>query len=123
MPFNRDLACRPVNPRRRPKDQPRPGVAAQAHQVDLQFIPPVVPGDMTGQHAGIGRGGAGVDDRQPRAGQRVHPPFAQHQRMGVPAANQHQISRQGQIALHQIASLSLSDMAIANRSRSAAPLA
>ncbi len=65
-----------------------------------------MPGDMSRQHARIGRSRAGIDNRQPRAGQRVHPPFAQHQRMGMTAAHQHQIPRQGQITLHQIASLS-----------------
>ena len=91
---------RAVDPGRASDDQPRPGKACETAQIDIQRAPGIMPGDMTGEHACIGRPGVWIDQRQPRAGQRVHAPSAQHQRMGVAAADQHQIAREGNICVH-----------------------
>ena len=77
------------------QDQPRPGETGQPHQVDHHGPAAVMPGDVAGQHARIGRHGVRIDQCQPHAGQRVHAPHPQHQRMGMPAADQHQITGQG----------------------------
>ncbi|CAM4375169.1 hypothetical protein PARU111607_15935 [Palleronia rufa] len=91
-----DFPRRRVQPRGPSQDQPRAGEARQPHQVDLQRVAVVMAGDEARQHPGVGRRRAGIDDRQPRARQRIHPPAPQHQRMGVTAADQHDVSGQGQ---------------------------
>ena len=97
LPFDRDQAGGPVDICGMGKDQPRTGETAQAHQINLQRVAAVMARDMSGQHAGIRRGRAGVDDRQPRTRQRVHSPFAQDQGMRVPAPNQHKVLGHGNI--------------------------
>jgi hypothetical protein len=57
-----------------------------------------MPCNMAGKHASIGCCRARIDHGQPRTGQRVHPPFAQDQRVGVPATDHDQILGQGDIA-------------------------
>jgi hypothetical protein len=78
-------------------DQPRIRVAGKPHQVHLERFAGVVAGDQTRQHSGIGRDGIGIDQRQPHARQRAHRPVAQNERMGVPAAQKHQIARGGEV--------------------------
>ena len=95
------LAPVPVEPRRPVQNQPRPGEAGQADQVDLQLFARVVTRDMARQHAGIGRRGAGIDQRDPQPRHRAHPEAAQHQRMGMAAADQHQVPGQGDWVLHR----------------------
>ena len=81
-----------VDPVRRAEHQPRARVAAERHEVDVQRVARVVPGDVARQHPGVGRGGLGADQRQPRAGQGVHPPGAQDQRVRVAPAEQHEVA-------------------------------
>ncbi len=81
-------------------DQCGPGEARETHEVDVQLLAGVVPRDMAGEHAGIGRGRAGVDDGQPGAGKRVHAPFAQDEGMGVAAADQDEVAGEGGVGGH-----------------------
>ena len=91
-----DLAAGPVQPGGAVQDQPRPGKAAQAHQVDHQVIAPVMASDVAGQHAGVGGGRGGVDHGQPRAGQRVHRPHLQDQSVRMAAADQDKVADRGE---------------------------
>ena len=94
---HRDPPLCPVDPRCRTEDQPRPGKAGQPDQIDFQRGARIVAGDMARQHAGIGCGRLGIDQGQPHTGQRRHAPAAQHQRMGMTAADQHEVAGQGQV--------------------------
>ena len=57
-------------------------------------------GHEAGQHAGIGGGRIGIDQRHTHARQRPHAPAFQHQRMGVPAADKHKVTGKGQGGAH-----------------------
>jgi len=91
-----DLALVEVDTLNRAQHHPRAREARQLHQVDIQRRAVIVTGDETRQHARIGRGGTGIDHRHPCARQRHHPPFAQHQRMGVAAPDQNKVAGAGQ---------------------------
>ena len=100
--LQQDALRRPVDPGGAVKDQARPGKAAEADKVDHQVGPAVMPGDQTGQHAGVGGCGVGVDQGQAHAGQRVHGPHAQDQGMGMAPADQNKVADQRDIrVLHQ----------------------
>ena len=90
----------PVNPRRAAKDQSRARETGQLHQVDLQRLTRVMARDMARQHPRIGRRRRRVDDRQPNTRQRLHPPHAQHKRMGMSAPDHHKIARKWDLRLH-----------------------
>ena len=90
-----DALCGGVDARCMTQDQPGVGKAAEADEVDHHVAAGVVPGDMTGQHAGIGGDGVGVDQGQPHAGHGIHPPHAQQQRMGMAAPDKDQIGDAG----------------------------
>ena len=77
------------------KDQAGVGEAGKADEVDHQLFPPVMPGDETWQHAGVGGDGIGVDQGQPGSGQRVHRPHPQDQRMGMAAAQKDEVADRG----------------------------
>ncbi len=87
-----DAAGARVDPRHRTQDQPRPGEPRQAHQVDLQIRLPVMAGHHARQHPRIGRDRVGVDHRHAHPRQRPHAPHPQHQRVGMPAPDQHQVA-------------------------------
>ena len=78
-------------------DEARAGVAGEAHEVDLERLAPVVAGDVAGQHPGVGGDGPRVDQGEAGAGQRVHAPAAQHQRVGVAAAEEDEVSGEGDL--------------------------
>ena len=80
--------------------EPGAGEARQAHEVDLELGARVVPCDVAGQHAGVGGARVRVDQREPRAGQRVHRPAAQDERVGVAAADQHEVAGEGDRGHH-----------------------
>ena len=77
------------------EDQAGLGEPGQTDQVDHQRFAPVMARDEAGQHPGIGRDGIGVDDGQPGAGQGVHRPHPQHQRMGMAAAEKDKVADRG----------------------------
>ena len=82
------------------QDHPRAGKARQPHKVDHNLVAAVMACNMSGQHAGIGRHGSGVDHRHPHACQGLHRPHPQHQSMGMAAPDQHQIFDYGIIVAH-----------------------
>ena len=106
-----------VGNRRATGEMDAPGVAVDAHcpvqdqarargpgetdEVHLERLPRVMPGDEARQHPGISRGRAGIDQRQPHAGQRFHGPAAQDQGMGMPAADENQVAGERQGAVHR----------------------
>ena len=99
-----DLPRRAVDAGGAVQDQPRPGKPRQPHQVDHHLAPRVMARHMAGQHARVGRDRTGVDQGQSCAGQGVHRPHPQHQRMGMTAADQHEIRDKGKsCVLHGLA--------------------
>ena len=97
-----DRAIRQMHPPRRPvdvghspKDQPRARETRQTHQINHQIIARIMPGHIARQHARVRRAWPRIDQRQSCTGQGGHSPTAQHQRVGVTAADQHQFSCQG----------------------------
>ena len=95
LPFDDDLSGFAVDIGRVGQNQPRAGETAQPHQINLEGIAAIMTGNMAGQHACIRCGRAGVDNGQSGTGQRIHTPFAQHQRVGMATAHQHKILGQG----------------------------
>ena len=89
------LAAHEIDTVRPAEHQPRPGKSRELHQVDVEIVSGVMTCHVTGQHAGIGGRGPGIDQRQPNARERVHPPFSQHQRMGMAATNENEVAREG----------------------------
>ena len=87
------------------KDQPRPGKSRKTYQIDHQISVRIVTGNRPGQHPRVGCHRAGVDHRQPRPGQRVHPPHPQHKGMRMPSADQHNVMGHGKRRLHRRSSL------------------
>ena len=96
------MPCLEIEARRRVQDDSRPGESREPDEVDVERLAAVMTGDVTGQHAGIGGARARIDQGQPRAGQRVHAPFAQDERMGVPPANEDQVSGEGPVRRHAV---------------------
>ena len=69
-----------------------PGEAAQADKVDHDLVDGVMARDGTGEHTGIGRDGAGVDDPQAHPRHGLHPPFAQDKRMAMAPADEQDVA-------------------------------
>lgn len=82
-------------------DEPRPGEAGQAAQIDMAFLEAVMPGDIARQHAGIGRLYVACDQGDADAGLRPHAETFQHMHMRVPAANEHEIPVYRRRGLHR----------------------
>ena len=89
-----------VDPLHRAVDEGRAREARQPHEVDHQRVAPVMARDVAGQHAGIGRLRPGVHEREPRAGQGRHAPAAQDERVGMAAADEHEVAGEGQDGRH-----------------------
>ena len=87
-------------PTRAIKDHPRAGKARQPHKVDHDLVAGIMACDQAGQHAGVRRGRIGVDHCQAHAGQRVHRPHPQDQRMGMSTADQDHVLHKGKGVLH-----------------------
>ena len=86
-----DFAFFKIDPGCGPKDQSRVGGLRQFDKVNVQFIAAVVARDKPRQHARIRCGWPRIDQRQPRARKRLHRPRSQNQRVGVPAADEHEV--------------------------------
>jgi hypothetical protein len=110
-----DQAIVPVNAPSRPQHQPRTGKAAEADQINQHIAARIMPGNQPRQHAGVGRDRTWVDDGQAHARLRVHGPAAQHEGMGMPAADKHQIAHagkiRGKVSLHALSVTGLSRLA------------
>ena len=68
---------------------------AQPVEVDMHLIPRIVPGDIAGQHAGVGARGCAADQREPHPRLRLHRKAPQHPDVGVATAHQHQVPQHG----------------------------
>ena len=64
-----------IQPVSRAQDQAGARKTRQSDQINIEVFTLVMTGDKARQHAGIGRGRAGVDQSEPRAGQRAHTPL------------------------------------------------
>ncbi len=91
---------RPVDAGGLVEDDPCTCKPGEADEIDIQLLARVVPGHVTRQHAGIRAGRTGVDERDPGARQRVHAPHAQHERMGMPAADQDEVPGERPFHVH-----------------------
>jgi hypothetical protein len=88
--------------------EPGAGETCQRTEVDMAFVKVVMSGDVAGQHAGVGGMDVPCDQRQAQAGEGAHAKTAQHRDVGVAAADQHQVLRDGRVGLlHQEISLSM----------------
>ncbi len=82
-------------------DQPCAGEPREPPKVDVAFLEPVTPGDIAGQHAGIGRLDIASDQRQAHAGRRSHAKALQHMHMGMAAADENEILGDRNGVLHR----------------------
>ena len=73
---------------------------AQSEQVDMGFLEGVVSGEQARQHARVGGKRRAGDQRDAQAGGARHGQLAQHQRVRMAAAGQHQILPRGLIGAH-----------------------
>ena len=71
--------------------EPSAGESAQGRQIDMGVVEVVVARHQARQHARVGRVDVACDQRQPHAGDRVHPEPPEHRNMGVPAADQDEV--------------------------------
>jgi hypothetical protein len=72
-------------------NQPRPGEPREAHEIDMAFVKSVKPGDIAGQHAGVGRLDVAGNEGQTDPGGRVHAKALQHMDMGMAATDEDEI--------------------------------
>ena len=86
-----DAARGAVEPHRLVVDQPRAGKPREAHQIDMAFLKPEKPGDIAGQHAGIGRLDIARDQGQADPGGRAHAKALQHMDMSMAATHEDEI--------------------------------
>ena len=82
--------------------EPGAGEPAQRREIDVDVVKVVVTRHQSGQHAGVGRMDIACDQRQPHAGDRVHPEPLEHRNVGVPAAYQDEVLDDGDAALHHL---------------------
>ena len=82
------------------EDDPCTCKPGKAHEVDIQLIARVMPGHVAWQHAGIRAGRTGIDQRDPGARQRGHPPHPQRERMRMPAADQDEVPGERPFDVH-----------------------
>jgi len=73
-------------------DEAGAGEGRQPRQVDVHLVEVVMPGDVAGQHAGVGGAGGARDDRQAGAGKRLQPEFAQDDDVAVAAADEQDLA-------------------------------
>lgn len=73
-------------------DQAGAGEAGEGCEVDVALIQRVVPGDITRQHAGIGRLDLAGDQAEPDARHRPHAEGLEDMDMGVAAADQDEVA-------------------------------
>ena len=95
------LLFRSVNMRCLAQNNPRTCRAGDADEVNVEFVGGVVSGHKAGKHAAIRRARCWIDDRQARAGKRLHRPHFQNECVGVTAANQDEVAGQGKCSIHE----------------------
>ena len=92
----------PVEADRLVADQPRPGKAREPAEIDLALLKGVMPGDVTRQHAGIGRLDVAADQGDAHAGHRPHAKALQHADMGMAAPDENEILSDSNALLHHL---------------------
>ena len=86
----------------------RLGEPGQGTRVDMHGVEVVVTGDEAWQHAGIGRVHLSRDQREPRAGNRIHSEIPDYADMRMTGADQHDVLQNGDAAgLHDATSRQL----------------
>ena len=92
----------PVEADRLVADQPRAGKAREPAEIDVAFLKGVMPGDIAGQHARIGRLDIAADQRDPHPRHRPHAKALQHMDMGMAAADENEILSDRNALLHRL---------------------
>ena len=83
--------------------QPRPGEPGQGLEVHVGVVEPVMAGDIARQHARIGGVDVARDQRQPDAGEGLHPEPFEDGHMAVPSPDQDQVLDDGSVpVLHPV---------------------
>ena len=82
--------------------EPCAGETGQWPEVDMDVIEVVVTGDVSRQHAGVGRMDVAGDQGQTHTGHGLHAEHAQHRDMRMPAADQNDVFQYWGISLHRL---------------------
>ena len=81
-------------------DQARTGKARESAEIDVAFLKGVMPGNVTWQHARIGRLDVAGDEGYADAGDRLHAKALQHMDMRMPAADENEVLSDRRTLLH-----------------------
>ena len=82
-------------------DQARTGKARKSAEIDVAFLKGVMPGNVTRQHARIGRLDVAGDEGYAHTGHRPHAKALQHMDMRMPAADENEVLSDRRALLHR----------------------